>query len=117
MLLLTVHPGETPLRTRVADRLLARCIGLLNCDRLDDADGLLLAPCTAVHTCGMSFAIDVLFLDGDLRILRLVPALKPWRAAQGPRGTRRVLELAAGGVARRGWQAGQQLQAMPAGTR
>jgi uncharacterized membrane protein (UPF0127 family) len=58
---------------------------------------LLLAPARAVHTCGMRFAIDAVFLDADLRAVRVVRGLRPWRFAAA-RGARAVLELAAGGA-------------------
>ncbi len=45
----------------------------------------------------MQFPIDVVFLDRDLSVLRVVPALPPWRAV-GRRGAAAVLELAAGVV-------------------
>ena len=62
---------------------------------------LLLAPARSIHTCGMRFAIDAVFLDGDLRVVRVVRALPPWRFAAA-RNARAVLELpagAAGGLA------------------
>ena len=58
-------------------------------------DGLLLRPTGSVHTCFMRFPIDVVFLDAELRVLRVVDELRPWRAA-GRRGARAVLELAPG---------------------
>jgi uncharacterized membrane protein (UPF0127 family) len=56
---------------------------------------LLLAPAGAIHTCGMRFAIDAVFLDAELRVVRVVRALAPWRFAAA-RGARAVLELPAG---------------------
>ena len=58
---------------------------------------LLLVPARAIHTWGMRFAIDVVFLDADLRVLRVVRGLRPWRCAAA-RGARAVLELPAGGA-------------------
>jgi hypothetical protein len=59
---------------------------------------LLLAPAAAVHTCGMRFPIDAVFLDADLRVVKVVRALAPWRFASA-RGARAVLELPVGGAA------------------
>lgn len=56
---------------------------------------LLLAPAASIHTSGMRFAIDAVFLDADLRVVRVVRALPPWRFAAA-RGARAVLELPAG---------------------
>lgn len=49
--------------------------------RLAGVAGLWLGPCAAVHTFGMRYAIDVIFLDGRGQVVRRVPALRPWRCA------------------------------------
>jgi uncharacterized membrane protein (UPF0127 family) len=56
----------------------------------------------------MRFPIDAIFLDRELRVLAVRRALGPWRVA-GRRGTRGVLELAAGEAERRGIHVGMQL--------
>lgn len=71
---------------------------------------LLLAPAASIHTCGMRFPIDAVFLDGDLRVIRVVRCLPPWRFAAA-RGARAVLELPAGGAA--GLTPGQRLRLRP----
>jgi uncharacterized membrane protein (UPF0127 family) len=69
--------------------------GLLGRDRLDRSAAMILTPCFAVHTAFMHFSIDVLFLDGDGLVRRVVSNLKPWRMAVDVRG-RTVVELASG---------------------
>jgi uncharacterized membrane protein (UPF0127 family) len=65
-----------------------------------DAPGvLLIVPARSVHTCGMRFPIDVVFLDDGLRVVRVVRAMPPWRVAS-ERRARAVLELPAGGADR-----------------
>jgi uncharacterized protein len=56
----------------------------------------------------MRFAIDAVFLDADLRIVKLEPHMAPWRTAGAP-GARAVLELADGEIASRELALGQQL--------
>ncbi|QRR44403.1 DUF192 domain-containing protein [Bordetella pertussis] len=59
-----------------------RLVGLLGRRRPPGPrSGLLMAPCRAVHTWGMAYAIDVAFVGRDGRVLRLVRGLKPWRGA------------------------------------
>lgn len=72
-------------------------------------EGLLIRPAGAVHTCFMRFAIDVVFLDRQLRVLGVSPGLRPWRLS-ARRGARVVLELAAGESERRGLRAGDRLR-------
>lgn len=83
-----------------ADRPLARMRGLIGRRELPAGDGLLLTPAPSIHTAFMRFAIDAVFLDRELRVLKIVERLRPWRAASA-RGARAVLELAAGECARR----------------
>ena len=71
--------------------------GLLGRDRLDEASAMLLAPCTAVHTAGMRFAIDVVFVDRQGYAVKVVRNLRPWRIALAARG-RAVVEMAAGSL-------------------
>ncbi|HLO94144.1 MAG TPA: DUF192 domain-containing protein, partial [Burkholderiaceae bacterium] len=45
--------------------------GLLVRPRLGAGEGLLLKPCNSVHTCFMRYAIDVIYLDREGRVLKL----------------------------------------------
>jgi uncharacterized membrane protein (UPF0127 family) len=71
--------------------------GLLGRDHLDAASAMLLAPCTAVHTIGMRFPIDVVFVDRQGYAVKIVRNLRPWRMALAG-GGRAVIELAAGSL-------------------
>jgi uncharacterized membrane protein (UPF0127 family) len=72
--------------------------GLLGRDGLDEASAMLLAPCAAVHTIGMRFAIDVVFVDRQGYAVKIVRNLRPWRMAVAT-GGRAVIEMAAGSLA------------------
>jgi uncharacterized protein len=93
---------------RMADSFLARTRGLLGRRRLEPGEGLLIRRTSSVHTHFMRFAIDVVFLDGDGRVLKITRALRPWRFT-GCRGAADVVELAAGGAARLGLHEGMQV--------
>ena len=93
----------------VADNPFARLRGLLGRRRLATGEGLLLRPSPSIHTWFMRFAIDVVFLDPELRVLRVAHAVKPWRFA-GCRGARAVLELASGEATARGVVVGDRLE-------
>ena len=69
--------------------------GLLGRDSIDEASALLLAPCAAVHTAGMRFAIDVVFVDRQGYAVKVVRNLRPWRIALATDG-RAVIEMPAG---------------------
>ncbi len=74
----------------------ARGRGLLGCAGLGEGEGLVLTPCSSIHTWGMRFALDVLCLDAQGRTLAVCSHLRPWRLGPLRRGTRTVVELPAG---------------------
>lgn len=86
--------------------------GLLGRDGLDDDHALLLAPCGSVHTIGMRFAIDVLFVGPDGRVVKIVEQLRSWRIAGAMRACFTV-ELPAGSLARRDVSPGDRLILQP----
>ncbi len=89
----------------VAATPFARMRGLLGRRSLPSGEGILLRPAASVHTFFMRFAIDVVFLDDELRVVGIAAHLRPWRAA-AQRGARAVLELPAGECERRGLAVG-----------
>jgi hypothetical protein len=66
-------------RMEVADSSPKRNKGLLGRSRLAPGEGLWILPCEAVHTFGMKFPIDLIYLDGRNRIRKLCDDVPPWR--------------------------------------
>ena len=95
-------------RCLLAETALTRMKGLLGRASLPSGEGILLKPASSVHMAFMRFAIDAVFLDRDLRVVKIADDLKPWRAA-GARGAKSVVELPAGEAARRGLTVGDRL--------
>ena len=95
-------------RCIVADSAWLRTKGLLGRASLPEGDGILLKPGSSIHMFFMRFAIDAVFLDRDLRVLRIASDLKPWRMAS-KLGAKAVLELPAGRCARVGVAEGDRL--------
>ena len=91
---------------RIACSLTSHLLGLSRERSLPARAGLLLSSARAIHTLGMRFAIDVVFLSRQMRVLGLAPAVPPWRVLLAPRGTGRVLELACGQIAATGLKTG-----------
>ena len=88
--------------------------GLLGRTALAPFSALVLAPCAAIHTIRMRFAIDVVFVDGDGRALRIVRRLPPWRAAIALFAGA-VIELPAGTLDSREVAVGDPLYLVPGG--
>ncbi|HAH32421.1 MAG TPA: DUF192 domain-containing protein [Elusimicrobia bacterium] len=84
-----------------ADTFSSRLFGFIPRRSIGEEEGLWLAPCAMIHTCFMSFAIDAVFLDENLKTLRVVENLKPWRFSPWVCGAKSVLELRAGACAGR----------------
>ena len=97
------------LHVRIAKGFFGRLAGLLVLPRLQPCEGLYLAPCSSVHTAGMRYAIDVLFVNRERRVLKLVSHLRPWRVAACWEAHAAV-ELLAGEAARLEIQKGQVVE-------
>ena len=95
-------------RVSVAGTSSARRKGLSGLDALAGGRGLWIAPCEAVHTFGMKFPIDVLFLDRELCVRKIVTGLSRRRIAVCLSACS-VLELDAGAILRSGTQVGDRL--------
>jgi len=96
-------------RADIADTSVKRRTGLLKHTGLQPGEGLWIAPCEAVHTIGMKFAIDVLFLDKKKKVLKIKPAMPRWRMAISL-FAHSVLELPSGRAAETQTSAGDQLE-------
>lgn len=94
---------------RVADNFWSRFWGLMGRRALPEGHGLLLRPSFSIHTAFMRFAIDVVFLDRENRVVKVVPELKPFRVTVGLGGAHSALELPAGTAARVQVRPGDQL--------
>jgi uncharacterized membrane protein (UPF0127 family)/CheY-like chemotaxis protein len=92
----------------IADRPRARMRGLLGRVALPAGEGMLLQPAPSIHTAFMRFPIDVVFMDGTLRVIKIIEKLRPWRAVSAHRGLA-VLELSAHEARRREIEIGDQL--------
>jgi uncharacterized membrane protein (UPF0127 family) len=89
--------------------------GLLGRDSLDPCAALFLKPCLAIHTAFMRFPLDVVFVDGDIRVVRVVRQLQPWRITASPRA-RAVIEFRGGALDPDGISLGDALYLAPAVT-
>jgi uncharacterized membrane protein (UPF0127 family) len=79
----------------VADTHWTRLRGLLGLRSSDfgNGSGLWIVPCHGVHTLGMGFPIDVVYLDRALTVIHVQRDLRPWRFAPVRAQAASVLEL------------------------
>ena len=83
--------------------------GLLGRSSLATGHALVIAPCSAVHTFGMQFPIDVIFAAQDGRIVKIRRAMQAGRMTASL-GAFAVIEMAAGETDRHGISAGDFLE-------
>lgn len=95
-------------RAMFADNVFERMRGLLGRPRIGPGQAMVLTRCGAIHTCGMRYPIDVLFLDRRWRIIDVKHQIHPWRMTQCLRAVNTV-EIAAGEAHRISLQPGDKL--------
>jgi uncharacterized membrane protein (UPF0127 family) len=76
---------------------------------LAPGQALILQPESSIHMFFMRFPLDVLFLDGEGRVLHLYESLRPWRVSRIVRGSKQVVEMPPGSIAASGTQIGDQI--------
>jgi uncharacterized protein len=88
--------------------------GLLRRSGLEAGQGLVIAPCSSVHTAFMRFAIDIAFLGRDGQVVKVAAGVAPWRVRAAFR-TFAVLEMAAGSAIGRDVRRGDVLEIVETG--
>lgn len=63
----------------MANTVWSRGIGLLGRKDLPSHQALWIEGCSSIHTCFMAFPIDVVYMDSQNKILKVVRNLVPWR--------------------------------------
>jgi uncharacterized protein len=97
----------------VADNGAKRRKGLLGRKMLSEGEGLWIVPCEAVHTLGMQFPIDLVYLNRDRRVQKVRNDVPPWRLSVCL-SAHSVLELSSGAIRRSGTKPGDILEFSPA---
>ena len=97
-------------QAQLAVSLFQRLKGLLGRQELKSPAGLILQPCSSIHTFFMHFTIDVLFLDKNKRIVKIIEKMPPHRLTPPIWRSSLAIELPAGKVAQTHTQVGDQLK-------
>ena len=100
----------------IADGWRARLRGYLGRREPEQHEGILLLPCSSIHMLGVRFALDVVFLDSEMRVLALHEAVQPGFSARSHPGAAATLELRAGRVRETHTAVGDVLEIQELGT-
>lgn len=93
----------------VADHGATRRKGLLGRDGLAPGEGLWIVPCESIHTFGMRFPIDLVYLDRNKKVKKTRSGVPPWRLS-ACLSAHSVLELVPGAIRASQTQSGDMLE-------
>ena len=97
-------------KVRKADSFLTRLIGLLKRTRLGPEEALWLIPSKGIHTIGMKFPIDVVFLNKKNLVIGIISEMGPYRISALRLRSYSVLELPKGTLKKSRTEVGDQLE-------
>lgn len=97
-------------RLEIARTAWQRSVGLIGRARMEEGEALWLRPCNGIHTFGLRFAIDALFLDREGRALCIASHVRPCRVRGPVWGAKTVVELPAGALEKAGVRLGERFE-------
>ena len=100
-------------RAEIARSVLQRMVGLLGRSMLEESEALIFPACRSIHTWGMRFPIDVIFVDRAWRVVALRPKLSPGRLVFPVWKAWGVVEMAPGTLEKIPLEVGDQLNLLP----
>ena len=99
--------GNIVLQIWITQSFKERNRGLLALPGLEPEQGLLITPCRSIHTFAMGYSLDVLYLDRDFKIVKIVEHMPPNRMSMALLA-HSTLEINAGEVQRLGLKVAMQ---------
>ncbi len=97
-------------KIREARTFLSRGKGLMFAPELEWGEGLIIDPCSSIHTFFMRFPLDVLYMNRDNAVIRADQRMKPWRIGPVFTGSKWVIELPPGTIEATGTEAGDRIE-------
>ena len=96
-------------KLRIAHNFLERLRGLIGASQLARGEGFLIPHCQGVHMLGMKYAIDVIYLDKNGKVVAVSEHLQPNSIGPVYFQSRSVIELPTGAVAVSGTKVGDEI--------
>lgn len=94
----------------IANSFVARLVGLLGTEGLDEGQGLWLVPANSIHTIGMRFPIDVVMLDRSSTVVAARESVRPNSIVWPNLRARSILELPANSITSTRTECGDSLR-------
>ena len=76
---LFLNGNSLPVQINVCDTYLSRLRGLMFTKQLDRNKGIYIVPCNGIHMYFMNYAIDVIFIDKDGKVVKTYCNVKQWK--------------------------------------
>lgn len=92
-----------------AESFFSRLFGLIFKKELRNDEGLLFEDCSGIHTLGMKYCIDAVFLNKSNEVMAIFCSLKPFRFTPFIKDASKVLEFKSGFIKSASLQVGDKL--------
>ena len=96
-------------RVFTADNFFKRLFGLLFKKPLKNGEALFIRGCKSIHTIGMRYSIDAVFIDESGKVISAIKDILPWRFTPHIRGARSVIEFKSGLLKEKPLNAGDKI--------
>ena len=90
-----IHEAKYLGELYIADTFIKRFLGYMF-RTAPHYDAIMIKPCNSIHTFFMKFDIDVIFLDKNMKVIKKINALKPWKMVMPIKEGVMVIETKAG---------------------
>jgi len=96
-------------KTIIADNIFSRFKGLLGKNTLNTGEALLIKPCNSIHSFGMRFSFDAIFVDKNNQVKHIIKNMKPCRISPIVLSACLTLELPSGTAEKTGTKIGDYI--------
>lgn len=93
-----------------ADNFFTRFKGLMFVKEIEDNYALHITPCNQIHMLNMRFALDVIYLDQNGRVVKIDENIQPGKICKTVRNAKSVIEMKASAAAKLGINQGDVLE-------
>lgn len=93
-----------------ADNFFTRFKGLMFVKEIEDNYALHITPCNQIHMLNMRFALDVIYLDENGRVVKIDENVQPGKICKTVRNAKSVIEMKASAAAKLGINQGDVLE-------
>ncbi|KDR93781.1 hypothetical protein SAMN02745945_00976 [Peptoclostridium litorale DSM 5388] len=80
-------------KANMADSFFKRLRGLMGKRGLGKEECLIITPCNSIHTFFMKFPIDVIFVDGECKVVKLIRGIAPKKMVMPVKGAYFIVEF------------------------